>query len=132
MTQLQLWPAGTPTPSEPGPELPESIRQLLEAGYPANAVWPLLKTYGGQRLSVPKSAPATDHPLFTTLGHMAAKVLVSHLGGCTWEVPRGLAALRAARDSALRADFDRGTSTNTLAARYGVTRRHVLTILGRL
>lgn len=130
-------------PVEPGtwnaePELPASLRRLLEAGYPGDALEPLMERFGGRQLRIPKRVGA-DHELAQVLGLHAAGVLVAELGGVNnWDVPRGHSVRIAARHAAIRRDYDRLCAEGcrnrmvVLVERYRpITTRQIRNILGK-
>ncbi|MEW6490731.1 MAG: Mor transcription activator family protein [Thermodesulfobacteriota bacterium] len=117
--------AGVEAPAE----LPESLRQLLEVGFPGEALGRLVEGFGGVVLYVPKS-PGDDSRLVQVLGEGAAWQLCRHLGGCRFAVPRGYRAALAARNAGIRRDADAGVPMAELVRRYQITERQVWKVLG--
>lgn len=116
-----------PEPQAIDAALPESLRLLLAAGYPGDAVEPLLRHYGGRDITVPKTPSEAFNE---RLGPTGAAVLCRVLGGAKWSVPRGEAARQAARNAALRRDYDAGTGWDELVRTYRRTQRRLREILG--
>ncbi len=127
--QLNLFDLPGPEPVEPEPELPGSIRQLLAVGFPGEAVEPLMRAFGGLVLHVPRQA-GPGHPLVEALGEHAAAVLCAYLGGNKFPVPKGFRRMLAARNAAIRRDYDQGVPVAELVRRYGITERQVWAVLG--
>jgi hypothetical protein len=84
---------------------------------------------GGAMVYVPEKL-RDDHYLVIALGEPLAQRLVDHFGHDRLEIPRAAAMLRAQRDIKIRAEYKNKT-LNALALEYGLTRRQVLTIVGR-
>jgi len=127
--QLKLFDLPEPERGEAEAEMPESIRQLLAVGFPGEAVEPLMRAFGGLVLHVPKQA-GPGHPLVEALGERAAAVLCRYLGGNRFPVPKGFRRMIAARNAAIRRDYDQGVPVAELVRRYGLTERQVWAILG--
>ncbi len=128
--QLKLFDMPEPERLEAEAELPGSIRQLLAVGFPGEAVEPLMRAFGGLVIHVPKQA-GPGHPLVEALGERAAAVLCRYLGGNRFSVPKGFRMMLAARNAAIRRDYDQGTAVAELVRRYGLTERQVWAVLGR-
>lgn len=121
--------------------LPESIRDIaLIIGLPATLR--LVKEWGGSSFSFSKNINEAGQEQFAELeeiiGQSAAKTLTHHYGGTVLYIPRCIAALREARDRAIRAQFDSMTrsqtavsTVNVLAKRYRTSDRNVWAILKR-
>ena len=109
--------------------LPASLQAIVELiGLPATLK--LVEVYGGVRLWVPKKFDP-DHPLVKLLGHAhAAKLCETYGGDEHFDIPRALAAIRAARNARMRNDRSMGATHRELALRYGLIERQVRNILG--
>lgn len=88
----------------------------------------LVEAWGGVRLYVPQQMPK-DHLLVSTLGRAEADQLADRYGGETLQIPRCLHALRAVRNTRIRADRRDGASTAELALRYRLTERQIYVVL---
>lgn len=110
-------------------ELPESLRTLLEVGYPGEALEALIDHYGGQLLYPPKTVDA-GHPLAERLGLEAARVLALHYGGTRFDVPKAHAQKLALRNAAIRWAYDQGIPVSELVRRHGLTDRRIRQVLG--
>lgn len=107
--------------------LPQSLREIVEAaGLPAGVA--LVEAAGGTRVYVPERITA-EHRLAQWLGSAAAERLVARFGGETLEVPRCLAAIRAARDQRIRRERSEGAAIAELALQYRLTERQIYNIL---
>lgn len=90
----------------------------------------LVEAYGGVRLYVPKRFDP-DHPIVKLIGHALAVLLVEAYGGEDhFDIPRAIAATRAARDARMRRERTLGATHRELALRNGLTERQVRNILG--
>lgn len=127
-TQLALFELPESAPVEPPEALPESLRALVAAGFPGAALADLLEAYGGTVIDIPR---APSPRLVETLGCEAAGLLTRVMGGCRFAVPVAYRARLAARNAALRRDFDGGAGVAALVRRYGITERQVWAVLGR-
>lgn len=92
----------------------------------------LLHRIGGSRPFVPKPGNLSDDSeLVRQVGMDAAVELSAVFGGCHIEVPLLISVERLLRNQALRAEFDQGATVNNLARRFGLTNRHVRTVIAR-
>lgn len=90
----------------------------------------LVEAYGGVRLYVPKKLDA-EHDLARLLGLDHATTLAETYGGEDhFDIPRAVAATRAARDTCIRADRAAGMTHRELALANKLTERQIRTILG--
>lgn len=90
----------------------------------------LVETYGGVRLYVPKKLDAA-HDLARLIGLDRATLLAETYGGQDhFDIPRAVAATRAARDARIRADRADGMTHRELALANRLTERQIRTILG--
>jgi Mor family transcriptional regulator len=110
-------------------DLPPALREVA-ALIGLEATLLLVETWGGVRLYLPFPRNLdVDHPLVRVLGWSAAERLCQGFGSGVYTVPRGLEALRAARDRAIRAERDQGRSARALALKYGLSERRLWEIL---
>lgn len=109
--------------------LPGILQELADLiGLPGTLK--LVEAYGGVRLYVPKKIDAA-HELARLIGLDHATTLAETYGGEDhFDIPRAVAATRAARDSRIRADRAAGMTHRELALRYGLTERQIRNILG--
>lgn len=109
--------------------LPSILQDMAELiGLPATLK--LVEAYGGVRLYIPKRFDP-DHPLVKLVGHAhAAKLCESYGGELHFDIPRAVAATRAARDARMRNDRSLGVTHRELALRYVLTERQIRNILG--
>lgn len=109
--------------------LPSILQDMAELiGLPATLK--LVEAYGGVRLYIPKRFDP-DHPLVKLVGHAhAAKLCESYGGELHFDIPRAVAATRAARDARMRNDRSLGATHRELALRYVLTERQIRNILG--
>lgn len=109
--------------------LPSILQDMAELiGLPATLK--LVEAYGGVRLYIPKRFDP-DHPLVKLVGHAhAAKLCESYGGELHFDIPRAVAATRAARDARMRNDRALGATHRELALRYVLTERQIRNILG--
>ena len=90
----------------------------------------IVETYGGVRLYVPKTVDG-DHDLVKLIGIEAARKLAAEYGGeLHMDIPRAVAATRAARDACIHADRAAGMTHRELALKYKLTERQIRNILG--
>lgn len=90
----------------------------------------LVEAYGGVRLYVPKKIDAA-HDLAILIGLDNATTLAETYGGEDhFDIPRAVAATRAARDTLIRADRAAGMTHRELALKNKLTERQIRTILG--
>jgi len=109
--------------------LPPTAAQMV-AVIGLEAVLALVEACGGARVYVPQpQALGVDHTLVRALGLDAAERLAAHYGGDAITVPRCLAALRGARNRAIRERHAGGARPPSLARRFGLTERQVYAIL---
>lgn len=88
----------------------------------------LLMHFGGGHLFVPSKLP-DGHQLACVLGYSSANKLVEMYGGETFQVPRAATALREFRNQAIRELYAGGHTQFQLARLYGLTERHINTIV---
>jgi len=91
----------------------------------------LLRAWGGRRLKVPTEI-GQDHPLAMTIGLDSAKVMATYYGGTELYLPAERNFLIDLRNAAIVAKFKGGSSITKLSEDFGVSRRHVHTILDAL
>ena len=101
--------------------LPPNARLLVELiGW--DAAKRLIEALGGLTIVFSKGrrrdGQSRFHQVAEIIGEGAARRLAERLGGAPYNIPRCAAAIRAARDNAMRAEFDR--LTRTLSARAAV------------
>ena len=112
------------TPSEVLRELADVIGQ--------DAALRLGQAMGGARWYIPASLPA-EHPLVLLLGNECVQRLCAVYQGDVLELP-SKAVFRAERDRVLRYEYFsmrvKGSRADTLAVKYGLSRRRVLGIVG--
>jgi len=112
-------------------DLPPALREIADA-VGLEAALRLIECWGGVRIYLPGPDRLTDdHILARGLGRPAAEQLCRHFGAGAYTVPRGLEALRAARDRAMRAEHADGRSARDLALAYRLSERRVWEILAR-
>lgn len=90
----------------------------------------IVESYGGIRLHIPKRYDP-DHPLAKLIGHANAVRLSEEYGGEEhFDIPRCVAAARAARDAVIRAERANGATHRELALKHRMTERNIRNILG--
>jgi len=87
----------------------------------------LLSHYGGCHVCVPRHALPV-HRLAALLGWQQFKQLCANYGGEIVAIPKATAARLAARNAQIKAERRNGATLSTIARRYDLTTRHVLTI----
>jgi hypothetical protein len=103
--------------------LPPVLRGLVEAiGF--DLTLQLLRARGGQRVHIPVQSSAW---LLNLLGPKATRILCERWGGQELDLPKHDKIAVQLRNAAIRADRETH-SLNALAARYGLTRRHILNV----
>ena len=109
--------------------LPGILQEIAEMiGLPATLK--LVEAYGGVRLYIPKRYDP-DHPLVKLIGHAhAARLCETYGGEMHFDIPRAVAATRAARDARIRNDRSMRATHRELALRYMLTERQIRNILG--
>ncbi|MHB1333415.1 MAG: Mor transcription activator family protein [Sulfuriferula sp.] len=110
-------------------DLPGTLRDIAALiGLPGTLK--LVETYGGVRLYVPKRLDA-EHELARLLGlEHAAKLAATYGGELHFDIPRAVAATRAARNRCIKADRASGSTHRQLALANSLTERQIRTILG--
>ncbi|MBI2801267.1 MAG: hypothetical protein HYX63_13480 [Gammaproteobacteria bacterium] len=108
-------------------QLPGSVRELTEC-IGLNAALALVDAYGGTRVWIPEQYQP-QHPLAKVIGVTAAKTLVGRYALDHLMIPKCAAALRSARDQAVRARYDEGETARTLARAYGITETRIYQIV---
>ena len=120
--------------------LPASVQELVDL-IGLETAMKLVRSLGGTTFPVPKRATKLGELRYNVLADVvgvdAADVLVKHFGGGELYVPRCAAALQAARDAAINADFVDQVRTGrssadvvfSLARRYKLSDRRVWDIL---
>lgn len=88
----------------------------------------LLRAWGGRRIKLPEKIDQ-DHPLAFVVGLEAAQKIVHHYGHINLDLPAERNYLIDLRNAAILAGFQGGSSISALAGLYGVSRRHVNSIL---
>ncbi|MEX0732863.1 MAG: Mor transcription activator family protein [Aquisalimonadaceae bacterium] len=110
-------------------DLPARIAEIAEV-VGMSAALELVQGWGGLRVYVPEQLQS-DHPLARALGVSAARALAARYGREKIDVPRCVAAVRAARDECIRRDHAAGVSARQLAITYQLTERAIWKILAR-
>lgn len=103
--------------------LPASALELVDV-VGLDAALAIVEARGGVAFYVPVTA-RPDHWLAGIIGLPALEKLVAYYQGDEIEVPRCAAALRAAREQQIAAEYAAGDSNATLARRYGYTERGI-------
>lgn len=101
------------------PEIPESLKLLMECGVPEGVVWRLVEACGGMRIVIP-AEPRPHHELVKFLGLEAARLLSGAAARQDLQIPRCTRLKRALRNRAIRADYDAGATANDLVLKYEV------------
>ena len=84
----------------------------------------LVRGYNGRRLYIRKRIDP-DSPLAMRIGYAAAQQLSTECGGDTIEIPVERNALIKLRDQAIVAELTAGETPRDVAARHGLSARHV-------
>ena len=100
-------------------QLPDSVRELTEC-IGLHGALAIVERYGGTRVWIPAKYDP-EHSLVTVIGAVAAKALVGRYALGHLMIPRCAAAMRAARDEALRARYHAGETARTLAREFCLT-----------
>ncbi|MBL8316085.1 MAG: hypothetical protein JNK55_20300 [Rubrivivax sp.] len=108
--------------------MPGLARELV-AVVGLTPVLQLLRSFGGSRRFLPKTAPWPAE-IRQAIGDDATTKMQKYLGGAHIELPRAAGVERLLRDNSIRADFDAGESLNALACRHHTTQRYIRRILG--
>lgn len=110
-------------------DLPGTLRDIAALiGLPGTLK--LVETYGGVRLYVPKKLDA-EHELARLIGlEQAARLAATYGGELHFDIPRAVAATRAARNRCIKADRASGSTHRQLALANSLTERQIRTILG--
>lgn len=120
--------------------LPPNARLLVDLiGW--DAAKRLIEALGGLTIVFSKGrrrdGQSRFHQVAELIGEDAARRLAERIGGAPYNIPRCAAAIRAARDDAIRAEFDRLTrsvsaraAVEQLAPAHSMTDRTVWRILG--
>lgn len=103
------------------------VRDLIDAVGVGDAL-EILTRWGGRTMRVPSKVSRMD-PLALTLGLAAAQRLVDAFGGQELDLPHERNALLDFRNQAIAAEVANGASHETVALRYGLTRRGVAKVL---
>lgn len=106
------------------------VRDLIQAVGVGDAL-EIVSRWGGRTLRVPTKVARAD-PLALTIGYTAATKLVEALGGQELELPLERNALLHFRNQAIAAEAANGMSHETIAQRYGLTRRGVAKVLSAI
>src|SRR5699024_6141275 len=88
----------------------------------------LFERYGGVRVYIPETVTA-EHALTHLLGLPAARGLAAYYGREYVDIPKGLAALLAARNARIIAEHQGGRTVRDLALSYDLTERRIYYIL---
>ena len=111
--------------------LPPKLREITEFCGIDTAML-LLEHAGGGHIAVPEPEHLHAlHQLVEWLGVERAQVFCRAFSGDIIQVPKAAAAIRALRNRQIQAERLAGASLFSLARRYGLTERQVLTITGR-
>lgn len=106
--------------------LPQSLMVLSE--YCGDEVmWLLWENYAGGRLHVPLSV-SNEHALSALLGYANACLLCEKFGGENLVIAKAESAKRAVRNALIREAKAQGLDNFTLARRFGLTDRQIMTI----
>lgn len=103
------------------------LRELVEVSS-LRATLLIVEEYGGTRLTVPKVLEA-DHPLARLVGLQEALQIARRFGGDRPLIPKALPALRAVRDTQIKANPE-GLSVPELARKHGLGERWIYMIRG--
>lgn len=106
------------------------VRDLIQAVGVGDTL-EIVSRWGGRTLRVPTKVTRAD-PLALTLGYTAATKLVDAFGGQEFELPLERNALLDFRNQAIAAEVANGASHETVAQRYGLTRRGVAKVLASI
>ncbi|WP_126456710.1 Mor transcription activator family protein [Sulfuriflexus mobilis] len=110
--------------------LPPSIQELVEiTDLPAALA--IVEVRGGIRLCVPRRA-REDHWLAELIGLENMEKLIAIYAGEEIDIPRCLAALKAAKDLQIARDIEQGVSGARLARKYEYTERGMRKVKRRL
>ena len=90
----------------------------------------IVKEHGGTRLFIPKNMNA-QHRLANLLGIEQARLLSSHFGGESLNIPRMAGAKRANRNQEIIRRYDAGDPVRVLARAFELTDRQIYSILGK-
>lgn len=101
----------------------ETLDMLTELIGATNAAI-LIERLGGTVIYIP-SAPVAKSRLVLAIGHDAATQLCRALSGTALRLPSRLSQERARRRAAILYDLSRGLAQCEVAARHGVSDRHV-------
>ena len=113
--------------------LPQSVQDII-ALVGLDAALAFVRAFGGRGgLKVPmtRTDGAVGARLVATMGPAAAERFMGCYGGERMSVPKCQQALRDARNAAIIADYDAGTSVVALFERHGLTERQLRNILKR-
>lgn len=92
----------------------------------------LLRGFGGRRLKIPANL-SEDHALVFCVGWDAARKLAAAYGGAEpLDLPAERNFLIDLRNDAMMARFRAGASIAAISREYGVSRRHVNSVLDRM
>lgn len=117
----------TTTPAVDIELLEPVLREFVEVSS-LRATLLIVEVYGGTRLNVPKELEP-DHPLARLVGLQEARQIARRFGGDRPLVPKALPALRAVRDSQIKANPE-GLSVPELARKHGLGERWIYMIRG--
>ena len=126
MTPKQPTKDNTPAST---PDFPESMTEMVES-LGLSTVMQIVKEHGGTRLFIPKNMNA-QHRLANLLGIEQARLLSSHFGGESLNIPRMAGAKRANRNQEIIRRYDAGDSVRVLAREFELTDRQIYNILGK-
>lgn len=109
--------------------LPPMLLEIIEYTDETTAftIW---RHYGGGHLCVPRSADPL-HRLVELLGPERAARFCERFGGDLLSIPRAAEALRAVRNRAIYAARAAGKTQFDIARQFGLTERHVNSILNQ-
>lgn len=91
----------------------------------------LLRAWGGRRLKVPNEVHQ-DHALAFAIGMDAATKIAAAYGGTDLDLPAERNHLTQLRNDALAREFDEGATISWLSQHFGLSRRHVTSVLDRM
>ncbi|MEC4750017.1 Mor transcription activator family protein [Methylomicrobium sp. Wu6] len=111
--------------------LPPKLREIAEYCDVETALL-LLENAGGGHVAVPEAAHLHSlHQLVLWLGAERAHAFCINFSGDIIQIPRAAAAMRVVRNRKIREERQAGAQLFTLARRYGLTERQILSIVGK-
>lgn len=113
-------------------DLPPTVRNLVRlAGW--RSALALVSEMPGARIYCPSAGPDENSErwarVLELVGERAARAIYAEYRGGVLEIPNCRAAIAAARNRALRAQYDAGSAIEALCLAFGLSRRQVFTVL---